>query len=64
MRKLRQLSSDLSKNKAVSELLAALQDNGPSNNISTFEFLSSGAVKQLKDYLQGTALAYICIQSH
>jgi hypothetical protein len=52
MRKLRELSADLSKEGAVKELLATLQDSSPSN-ISTFEFLSSGAIKQLKNYLQG-----------
>lgn len=55
MRKLRGIGADLGREGAVKELLAALQDQGP-NSISTFEFLSSGAVRQLRSYLQGGAL--------
>ena len=37
---------------AVKDLLAALQDES-SEKISTYEFLSSGAVQGLRAYLQG-----------
>ena len=39
----------------VQELLSVLQDQETAN-ISTFEFLTSGAVQQLKEYLTGTDL--------
>lgn len=39
----------------VQELLSILQDQEVAN-ISTFEFLTSGAVQQLKDYLTGADL--------
>lgn len=39
----------------MQELLSILQDSEVAN-ISTFEFLTSGAVQQLKDYLTGTDL--------
>ena len=58
MRALRELGRRLGQDGAVHSLLAALQD---SEGISTFEFLSSGAVKQLKAYLQGGALALVTI---
>lgn len=58
MRQLRQIGVDLGRKGAVRELLAALQDQGPAA-ISTFEFLSSGAVKQLRAYLQGLSFSLL-----
>ena len=53
VRKLKQLCSELtSRPEAVKDLLAALQDEG-ADKISTYEFLSSGAVQELGAYLQG-----------
>ena len=53
VRKLKQLCSELtSRPDAVKDLLAALQDEG-ADKISTYEFLSSGAVQELRAYLQG-----------
>ena len=53
VRKLKQLCSELtSRPEAVKDLLAALQDEG-ADKISTYEFLSSGAVQELRAYLQG-----------
>jgi len=62
MRKLRSIGADLGRNGAVKELLTALQDQGP-NSISTFEFLSSGAVRQLRSYLQGGTLLLLSINA-
>ncbi len=50
MKQLRELCSRLSKEGAVAALLAAMQAD---SNISSFEFLNSGTVHQLKDYLLG-----------
>ena len=52
MKQLRGLCSRLSKEGAVAALLAAVQSD---SNISSFEFLNSGTVHQLKDYLLGAA---------
>jgi hypothetical protein len=52
MKQLRGLCSRLSKEGAVPALLAAMQSD---SNISSFEFLNSGTVHQLKDYLLGAA---------
>jgi hypothetical protein len=53
VRKLKQICAELpSRPGAVKDLLAALQDEGP-DKISTYEFLSSGAVSELRAYLQG-----------
>jgi hypothetical protein len=52
MRQLRGLCSRLSKEGAVAALLAAMQSD---SSISSFEFLNSGTVHQLKDYLLGAA---------
>ena len=55
MRKLKQICAELAcRPEAVEDLLAALQDEG-SEKISTYEFLSSGAVRELKAYLHGKA---------
>lgn len=54
MKQLRGLCSRLSKEGAVAALLAAMQSD---SSISSFEFLNSGTVHQLKDYLLG-ALQY------
>lgn len=53
MKHLRELCSRLSKEGAVAALLAAMQSD---SNISSFEFLNSGTVHQLKDYLLGAHL--------
>jgi hypothetical protein len=55
MKQLRELCSRLSKEGAVAALLAAMQSDSA---ISSFEFLNSGTVHQLKDYLLG-ALAFV-----
>lgn len=53
VRKLKQICAELpSRPGAVKDLLAALQDEEP-DKISTYEFLSSGAVSELSAYLQG-----------
>lgn len=50
MKQLRELCSRLSKEGAIASLLAAMQSDSA---ISSFEFLNSGTVHQLKDYLLG-----------
>ncbi len=56
VKKLKQICAELSSLPgAVKDLLAALQDES-SEKISTYEFLSSGAVQGLKAYLQGEAI--------
>ncbi len=53
VKKLRQICAELpGRAGAVKDLLAALQDES-SEKISTYEFLSSGAVQGLRAYLQG-----------
>lgn len=59
VRKLKQICAELpSRPGAVKDLLAALQDEGP-DKISTYEFLSSGAVSELRKYLQGKSAPLI-----
>ena len=55
MRQLSSICSDLTAPGKVQELLSLLQDQD-SANISTFEFLTSGAVHQLRDFLAGADL--------
>lgn len=53
VKRLRQICAELpGQEGAVKDLLAALQDDS-SEKISTYEFLSSGAVQGLRAYLQG-----------
>jgi hypothetical protein len=56
VRKLKHICTELpSRPGAVKDLLAALQDEEP-DKISTYEFLSSGAVSELSAYLQGKSV--------
>ena len=55
MRQLRSICSQLASPGKVQELLSLLQDQETAN-ISTFEFLTSGAVHQLREYLAGSDL--------
>ena len=55
MRQLSSICSQLASPGKVQELLTLLQDQETAN-ISTFEFLTSGAVHQLRDYLAGSDL--------
>ena len=56
VKKLRQICAELPGTAgAVKDLLAALQDDS-SEKISTYEFLSSGAVQGLRAYLQGRGI--------
>ena len=55
MRQLSSICEDLSTSGKVQQLLSLLQDQ-ESANISTFEFLTSGAVHQLRDFLAGADL--------
>ena len=55
MKQLSSICSDLTAPGKVQELLGLLQDQD-SANISTFEFLTSGAVHQLRDFLAGADL--------
>jgi hypothetical protein len=55
MRALRTLGAGLGREGGVRALLAALQDGEGAAAISTFEFLTSGVVRQLRAYLQGAA---------
>ena len=55
MRQLSSICSQLASPGKVQELLSLLQDQ-ESANISTFEFLTSGAVHQLREYLAGSDL--------
>jgi len=55
MRQLSSICSDLTAPGKVQELLGLLRDQD-SANISTFEFLTSGAVHQLRDFLAGADL--------
>ena len=57
MRQLRQHGAVLGAEGGVRALLGALQDSEGAGAISTFEFLSSGVVKQLRAYLQGASAA-------
>lgn len=60
MRTLRALGARLGVDaRAPAQLLAALQDAEGAAAISTFEFLSSGAVAQLKAYLQGARVSCV-----
>ena len=53
VKRLRQICAELpGRAGAVKDLLAALQDES-ADKISTYEFLSSGAVQGLRAYLQG-----------
>ncbi|KAL3152604.1 hypothetical protein ABBQ32_001622 [Trebouxia sp. C0010 RCD-2024] len=55
MRQLTSICSQLASPGKVQELLSLLQDQETAN-ISTFEFLTSGAVHQLREYLAGSDL--------
>ena len=55
LRQLRSICSQLASPGKVQELLSLLQDQEIAN-ISTFEFLTSGAVHQLREYLAGSDL--------
>ena len=55
MRQLSSICSQLASPGKVQELLSMLQDQETAN-ISTFEFLTSGAVQQLREYLVGSDL--------
>ncbi len=55
MRRLSSICSELTTPGKVQELLSLLQDQDTAN-ISTFEFLTSGAVHQLRDFLAGADL--------
>ena len=55
MRQLSSICSELTTRGKVQELLSLLQDQDTAN-ISTFEFLTSGAVHQLRDFLAGADL--------
>lgn len=55
MRQLSSICSELTTPGKVQELLSLLQDQDTAN-ISTFEFLTSGAVHQLRQFLAGTDL--------
>ena len=55
MRQLSSICSQLASPGKVQELLSLLQDQETAN-ISTFEFLTSGAVHQLREYLAGSDL--------
>ena len=56
VKKLRQICAELPGTAgAVKDLLAALQDDS-SDSISTYEFLSSGAVQGLRAYLEGRGI--------
>ena len=55
MRQLSSICEDLASSGKVQQLLSLLQDQ-ESANISTFEFLTSGAVHQLREFLAGADL--------
>ena len=54
MKLLREICGDLSKQGAIARLLEELKEGA---GVSTFEFLSSGAVQQLRVYLLGEPIA-------
>lgn len=56
MKLLREICGDLSKQGAIARLLEELKE-GEGAGVSTFEFLSSGAVQQLRVYLLGEPIA-------
>ncbi len=56
MKLLREICGNLGKQGAIARLLGVLKE-GEGAGVSTFEFLSSGAVKQLRTYLLGETTA-------
>ena len=60
MKLLREICGDLGKQGSIARLLGELKE-GEGAGVSTFEFLSSGAVQQLRAYLLGKASS--CLSS-
>ena len=60
---LKKLSKDLDKPGSITQILKALKDKD-GGDVSTFEFLKSGTVQDLKNYLTGRVLSSTVLDEH